>query len=100
MKTSLKIVFISLFLTGIFSCTNNDNMQVFNPIVVSEDKFVEDKNIETGFYNNLEKVLRNYQIKYQWKNNVIYVKKDIYKDKEMMWNFTQKARDKKWLLTH
>lgn len=69
----------------------------FKPVTFENRKFVEEDVAEPGFYNNLKIVLDYYGIDCEFKNDIIYVQKGVYEEKEMMMNYTSKARNKEWI---
>jgi|SRR5690625_3110454 len=96
-KLKTEILYIVCF-SMVFSCQNTNDMTEFKPIVLENSRLIEEpKVIETDFYENLKLVLDYYEVKYELKNGVIYVNKDVYREKELMMNYTIKARDTTWL---
>lgn len=71
----------------------------FKPVIYNDKKqlSVDEKPVEKSFYKNLILVLEQYNIEYDVRNEIVFIKEDIYKDKELMMNFTVKAMDKEWL---
>src|SRR5690625_1456901 len=97
MKTQSKILYLMFFYTMFFSCKNSNDMVEFKSVIFENRKFVEEDITEPGFYNNLKIVLDYYGVDYEFKNDVIYVQNKIYEEKEIMMNYTSKARNKEWI---
>lgn len=81
------------------SCINQSKMIEFKPVIYNDMRqlSVYEKPVEKGFYKNLILVLEQYNIEYDIRNEIVFIKEDVYKDKELMMNFTVKAMDKEWL---
>lgn len=99
MKLKSKMLYFAFFCSMSFSCQNSNDMTEFKPIVSENRRLVEENQVvEPEFYSNLKLVLDHYKVEYKFENGIIYVKKDVYKEKELMMNYTIKARDKNWLI--
>ena len=71
------------------------------PIVMVKEQYVEDTTIEKGFYENIQNVLNFYNVQYNTdKEGRVRVSRKIYRDKELWFNYTNKARDPIWLNEH
>jgi len=74
-------------------------MTEFKPVIYNDNRqlVVDKKPVEKDFYKNLIVVLKYYNVEYDIRNEIVFIKDDIYKDKELMMNYTVKAMDKQWL---
>lgn len=100
MKKNVRILTFSLFLLASYFIVQRDKFEQFYPIIWSveyDELVIDDINISDKFYTNLEKVLTHYKEDYEIRDGIIYVKKTLYKDKDLCWNYTSKANDKVWL---
>lgn len=90
-------VFLLFFLFS--SCINQSEMIEFKPVIYSDNSqiVVDQKPVEKDFYKNLIIVLTYYNVEYSVRDEKVFIKDDIYKDKELMMNYTAKAVDKQWL---
>lgn len=93
-----KLFFLTIVIM-LSSCINRSKMIEFKPVIYNDKKqlSVDEKPVEKSFYKNLILVLEQYNIEYDVRNEIVFIKEDIYKDKELMMNFTVKAMDKEWL---
>lgn len=90
----LVFVFVSYFLI------QRSQHEQFYPVYWSsqyDELVIDDINMPDKFYVNLEKVLIHYKEDYQKRDEIIFVKKTLYKDLDLCWNYTSKAMDKVWL---
>lgn len=83
--------FTILSILLLLSCQQNNNLVVFTPVTI------ENESLEPDFYDNLQVVLKNYNVRHEVKGGKVYVSKELYNDTELMMNYTIKARDKEWL---
>ncbi len=100
MKKNLRIFVVLIFIVSSYFIIQRSQYEQFYPVVynVAHDEIViDDVNKYPQFYENLEKVLRYYKEDYKKDDGVIYVKKTLYKDLTLCWNYTSKANDKIWL---
>lgn len=68
---------------------------------IGQSAFIRDKNTPEDFYKNLAQVLCYYGVLYEEKEGKIYIStKRYYEEEELMWNYTTKAEDEKWLEAH
>lgn|SRR5690554_5484375 len=88
-----------LIIVMFFSCINQSKMTEFKPVIYNDNRqlVVDKKPVEKDFYKNLIVVLKYYNVEYDIRNEIVFIKDDIYKDKELMMNYTVKAMDKQWL---
>jgi hypothetical protein len=92
------LIFSVVFLVG--ACMNNK--VEFKPIEKKNDLLViSERNVDSTFANNLEQVLKYYGEKYERSDKtVILIEESLYADKDLMYNYTNKAKDAEWLETH
>lgn len=91
------LLILSLFLTA---CTTK--MIEFNPIEKQGDTYVEVKShADSIFLKNIEQVLNYYDVAYEkHSDSKIFIEEAIYEDKDLMYNYTIKAKDDEWLKDH
>ncbi len=91
------IFFLCLFLTA---CS--EKMVEFIPIERQGDAYVEMKAYQdSAFVKGLEQVFNYYDVSYEKQaEHTILIEASLYEDKDLMHNYTKKARDKEWLETH
>ena len=102
MKKSLRLFVVLTFIVISYFIIQRSQYEQFYPVVynVAHDEIViDDVNKYPQFYENLEKVLAYYDEDYKKKGNVIYVKKTLYKNLTLCWNYTSKANNRIWLST-
>lgn len=100
MKKNLRIFVVLTFIVSSYFIIQRSQYEQFYPVIynVAYDEIViDDINKYPQFYENLEKVLRYYEEDYKKDGDIIYVKKTLYKDMALCWNYTSKANDKIWL---
>ncbi len=92
------IIILLTILIGVYLYWNNRYVQ-FYPVEFNGEKYIiNKKNISSDFYNNLQNVLNYYGEKFNEQNGIIYVKSNLFNDKELSYNYTKKAIDTVWLL--
>jgi hypothetical protein len=100
MKKKLRIIILLAFVGISYVVIENNQYEKFYPIFysVQYDELLEDDiHLPKDFYKNLEIVLIHYNEDYKKKGEVVYVKKTLYKDKDLCWNYSSKANNKVWL---
>ena len=72
----------------------------FHAVHLGADEFVISTEKQTPkFYDNLKKVLNHYEEDFKEENGMVYIRYKLYKDEELVWNYTTKANDPVWLST-
>lgn len=85
-------------LTAITFIYINSRYVQFFEIYFLNDTYIISQNKPSGkFYSNLKSVLRYYKEDFLEKDSVIYVKSKLFADRELMYNYTKKAKDSVWL---
>ena len=100
MKKKLSLSVLLLFIVVTYFIYRNKQYEQFYPVVYNvtyDEILIDDVNKYPKFYENLEKVLTYYKEDYKKKSGVIYVRKSLYKNLSLCWNYTSKANDKVWL---
>lgn len=100
MKKKLRLAALLVFVVFSYFIIQRSQYEQFYPIFWSveyNELVIDDINMPDQFYANLEKVLIHYKEDYQNRGGIIYVKKTLYKDMNLCWNYTSKAVDKVWL---
>ena len=100
MKKNLRILVVLIFVIVSYVMIQKSQYEQFYPVVYSaahDGLVIDDVNTTDNFYENLEKVLKYYNEDYRKASGVIYVKKSLYKDLDLCWNYTSKANNKVWL---
>lgn len=84
----------------ILAC-NTAGLVEFRPVYAnSENEYYTEENYPSDFVTNLQQVLHYYGIEHQIKNKKIFIESSIYNNKELMFNYTNKAMDEEWLQQH
>lgn len=100
MKKSIRLLVLLTFIIISYFVIQRSQYEKFYPVIFSveyDGLVIDDMNMPDNFYGNLEKVLKYYKEDYQKRGDVIYVKKTLYKDLDLCWNYTSKANNKVWL---
>lgn len=72
----------------------------FHTVSLRNDEYVVNIEKESyEFYNNLKTVLDYYHEDFKEENGIIYIRYNLYKDEDLVWNYTTKAYDSVWLST-
>jgi hypothetical protein len=79
------------------SCNEQSELMVFKPVIYEKGQLIEQNEVEAEFYENLKVVLDYFDVQYVYEKQIIYVSKVMYNDKELLMNFTSKARNKDWI---
>jgi hypothetical protein len=88
---------------GFFLLTGCMNKKVeFKRVERTNDQYViSGQKMDTAFVNNLEQVLNYYEVGYERIDGTsILVEEKLFEDKDLMYNYTNKAMDAEWLETH
>lgn len=100
MKKKISVFVISaLMLTATYIYWNYRYLE-FHTVDFNGDEFVMNNEKPTPkSCNNLKTVLNYYNEDFQDENGLIYIRYKLYKDEELVWNYTIKANDSVWLTT-
>lgn len=95
-------MFIGIFFTlSIFNFCGNNKLLKFQKVEIKADKFHYSNDALTAQETKgVLQVLSYYDVKYEQKNTDILIPAKVYKDTELMYNYTQKATDLNWLKNH
>jgi len=99
MKKNFRLITLVVLIVVSYWVIQRNQYEQFYPVVYSAEYdglVVDDVNTYENFYSNLEKVLQQDNVNYQKRSGVIFVKKTLYKDLDLCWNYTSKAMDRKW----
>jgi hypothetical protein len=76
-----------------------DNYYEYQPIKFANDEFEIDNNpISENYRNAIKQVFKHYNQKFIEKRGYIFYENKI--DQELLWNYTTKANDSIWLMSH
>ena len=76
----------------------NQRYVQFFPVDFNNEEYVTVENSPPiDFYNNLTIVLSYYEVEFKEEKNTVWVKYSTFKDKEMCYSYTKKAKDSIWL---
>lgn len=103
MNKKIRLIAFIAFISISFYAVQRSQYEQFYPVIYSVEYgelVIDDVHTPYQFYENLEKVLKFYEHDYKKKDSVIYVKKSLYKDLDLCWNYTSKAQNKVWLNNH
>ena len=94
MQSILRLVIIGIVLT---SCRSAYNTYV--PIYFTGEELVERPDSLTERHvDGIKKVFKHFDVPYKAEQGKVYYKGKI--DKELLWNYTKKASDERWLKNH
>lgn len=104
-KMNHKFIYvIVILLISTFTCCNSsqsDNLIELKPVAKQADgEYIYAKPMDVAEIEAFKQVLDEYNIDYLVKDNKIYIRESIASDKELIKNFTTKARDSAWLKAH
>lgn len=100
MNRKHQLLLVLVFIAVSLYLVKSDSYVRFYPIIWSaeyDELVIDDINMSDEFYINSEKVLIHYKEDYEKGGGIVYVKKTLYKDKDLCWNYTSKANNKVWL---
>ncbi len=93
----LKKVMFTIFILFTISC-KNDGYTEFKLIDKDHNGIYIESDINSlHLIRNLEFILKKYKVNYVKKANKIYVREDVFYDKEYMKNIGKKAQDSSWM---
>ncbi len=93
-----KIVHAIIVTLVIISC-GQLSYKEFIPIYFSEEGLREEKDSLTlELTRNIQQVFKYYKIDYKVEGGRVFYRGNI--DKELLWNYTSRAKDIEWLRTH
>lgn len=99
-RKKLRILIVLLLVVGSLFISESNQYVQFYPVVWKygyDELLIDDVHLPEDFYTHLEKVLRYYKEDYKVENGIIYVKRSLYIDMDLCWNYTSKATNKEWL---
>jgi hypothetical protein len=67
--------------------------------LVNEEYVISKDNYLPLFNNNLKTVLRYYDEDFTEQNGLVYIRYSLYRNNELIYNYTKKANDSAWLST-
>lgn len=100
MNKNLRTLIVLFLIVGSFFIIKPNQYEQFYPIVWKAEYdglVIDDLQVPENFYSNLEKVLEYYNEDYKIEGGIIYVKRTLYNDMDLCWNYTSKAVNKTWL---
>ncbi len=91
-KAFISIVFL------LCSCGNKKNMNIVYPVEINQKGvYVEEKTVPENFYENLTFVLNYYKEPFERVEGKIAVRNELYNDKNLLSNYTNKAQNMMWI---
>lgn len=85
-----------------FQC--KPTFQEFKPVILDNDKLIhtEIADMPIDFRTNIIQVLNYYGVEYHMEinTNKLMIKRKLFENKELLWNYTTKANDSLWLKNH
>ena len=73
----------------------------FKPVVQKKEHLIyEETPLSPEFQKTISEVLKYYKKPYKVENNTLSIPKSLYDDKELIWNYTTKARNESWVKEH
>ena len=67
--------------------------------LVNEEYVISKDNYLPLFNSNLKNVLRYYNEDFTEQNGLVYIRYSLYRNNELIYNYTKKANDSEWLST-
>ena len=95
MKTIKYFLFILLIMFFLFFFINHCTYVPFEPTGFDGENYTKLK-FDKKEYERLEIVLDYYHVNFKKNQGVILVNRSLIKDKELLWNYTNKATDENW----
>lgn len=104
MNKSIKVLIVLFsIITGLNSCNENNYVE-YKPHYLSsnnEHKYYGEPELDSIEFVNTLQVLEYYGEDFQTINgNIIFISKDLSENWELLWNYTTKANNFDWLITH
>lgn len=77
------------------------NYAEFKPIKIQHDQFVVSEQIVSPeFHQDIIQVFQFYKVNYKIADSKIFIDAKLWEDKDLMWNYTNKAKNHDWLNKH
>jgi hypothetical protein len=90
-----------LAIAVIAAAISRANLVEFKPVQTnSENEYQIVDQYPENFAQHLRKVLKYYNVPHQLDRDKIFIDNTVYDNKELMFNYTQKALDETWLKQH
>lgn len=87
---------------AIFQC--KPNFQELKPVILDNEKLIHTEIVDMpiDFNKNIIQVLNYYGEEYHMEinTNKLMIKRKLFENKELLWNYTNKANDSLWLKNH
>lgn len=97
MKKIITHYFLLNFIIIFISCQNDDFVEFKITNMNNRGIYIEKEIDSELLKNNIEIVLKTYDINYIKKNNKIFIEKEIFNNKEYLSNLGKKAKDSIWI---
>lgn len=97
MKKIITHYFLLNFIIIFISCQNDDFVEFKITNMNNRGIYIEKEIDSELLKNNIEIVLKTYDINYFKKNNKIFIEKEIFNNKEYLSNLGKKAKDSIWI---
>ncbi len=96
----MKNVIVVTVIFILFACMKKDYVE-FVPVYLESDKLIQKiELLDEELKSNVEMVLLYYEEKYKIEDGKLYITKQLADNKELIWNYTNKAKDSIWLKKH
>jgi len=96
-KNTIILLLIFSFLFPLCS----DNFVKFKYVEIRNDKYIYSKeDLTISDIKLVAQVLSYYNVEYKLKDSAIFIRFEVYKDFEMMYNYSKKSHDPNWLSSH
>ena len=93
------LFFIILLISASTSCSTQNEYKEYIPVFSVDGNFIQIRDSLTEKHKrNIQHVFEYYNMQYKIQANKILYKGDI--EEELLWNFTSKANDPNWLISH
>lgn len=98
MKKKLTIIIFLLILAVASYLYWNNKFVQFQPLEFNSHEYIiSNEEVSIEFYNELKKVLKYYKEDFKNENDIVYVRNKLFRNRELMFNYTKKANDSTWL---
>lgn len=86
---------------GAFVACAKPKLVEFKPVyATSENEYYTEDKYPNLFFENIQQVLKYYDVEFKIEKGKVYVSPKVYQEKELMFNYTKKALDEDWLKSH
>lgn len=94
-----KIIVFLIVLVSVFLLYREYSFTEYIPLILEKEEIIEKPSLLTENHKlKMIQVLNHYDEKWKLEDKKLLVKRNI--DRELLWNYTTKANDSVWLISH